>query len=123
MDDLPIAGGATRILELECNLDEVIGAIATRTEAEQRGSVLYATRVDELGTLRLVEISEWLAAVIKACDGSRTVARVLDRLADDLPQLDDEAKRYVSGRLLIGAQTAGFVGIYRQTATPPNLSS
>jgi hypothetical protein len=113
--DVPCARDTTRTLKLEYKLEEIVTSIAARTELEQRGEVFYATRIDDKSTLRLVEISNLLAAVIKECDGSQTVAKVLDRLADDLPQLEEEARSYVSRRLLSGAHAAGFVDIYRPT--------
>jgi radical SAM superfamily enzyme YgiQ (UPF0313 family) len=113
--DVPYARSTSRTLKLQYNLEEIVTSIAAGTEPEQREEVFYATRVDDKGALRLVEISNLLAAVINECDGSQTVARVLNRLADDLPQLEEEARSYVSRRLLIGAHAAGFVEIYRTT--------
>ena len=113
MDDVPQCGRATRTLDLEYNLEEIVWAIANGTEPKQHGAMFYATRVDDMGVLRLVEISRWLAAVIKACDGRQTVAKVLDRLGSDLREVEEEARSYVGERLLVGARTAGFVDIRR----------
>jgi radical SAM superfamily enzyme YgiQ (UPF0313 family) len=121
--DVPCGRGTTRTLKIEYKLDEIVTSIATRTEPERRGEVFYATRLDDKGTLRLVEISNLLAAVIKVCDGNQTVAKVLDRLADDLPQLEEEARSYVSRRLLSGAHAAGFVDIYRPLEVSPQTSA
>jgi hypothetical protein len=111
--DVPCARGTTRTLKFEYKLEEIVTAISARTEAEPRPDVFYATRVDNHGTLRLVEISNLLAAVIKVCDGTHTVAKVIDTLAGNLPQLEEDTKSYVSRRLLSGAHAAGFVDIYR----------
>ena len=116
--DVPCVKGTTRTLKLEYKLEEIVTAISARTEAEPRPEVFYATRIDSLGALRLVEISNVLAAVIKLCDGRRTVAKVLDTLADDLPQLESTTRSYVSERLLNGAHAAGFVDIYRTHGVP-----
>jgi hypothetical protein len=121
--DVPCARGTTRTLKLEYKLEEIVRSIAARREPEQRGEVFYATRVDDRGNLRLVEISNSLAAVIKVCDGSETVAKVLDRLADGLPQLEEEARGYISRRLLSGAHAAGFVEIYRNLESSPHSSA
>jgi radical SAM superfamily enzyme YgiQ (UPF0313 family) len=111
--DVPCAKGTTRTLKLEYKLEEIVTAISARTEVEPRPEVFYATRVDNHGTLRLVEISNVMEAVIKVCDGRHTVAKVLDTLAGDLPQLETGMRSYVSERLLNGAHAAGFVDIYR----------
>jgi hypothetical protein len=111
--DVPCAKGTTRTLKLEYKLEEIVTAISARTEAEPRPEVFYATRVDNHGTLRLVEISNVMEAVIKVCDGRHTVAKVLDTLAGDLPQLETGMRSYVSEKLLNGAHAAGFVDIYR----------
>ena len=116
--DVPCVKSTTRTLKLEYKLEEIVTAISARTEAKRRPEVFYATRVDNQGTLRLVEISNVLAAVIKVCDGRHTVAKVLNTLAGDLPQLESMTRSYVSERLLNGAHAAGFVDIYRPYGVP-----
>jgi len=111
--DVPCARGTTRTLTFEYKLEEIVASIAARTEPEPRAEVFYATRLDDKGDLRIVEISNLLAAVIKMCDGSHTVAKVIDTLAGDLPQLEEDMRSYISRRLLSGAHAAGFVDIYR----------
>jgi hypothetical protein len=57
------------------------------------------------------------------CDGNQTVAKVLDRLANDLPQFEEEARSYVSRRILSGAHSAGFLDIYRPLEVSPHSSA
>lgn len=111
--DVPRTRGTTRTLKLEYKLGEIVTSIAARTEPEPRAEVFYATRLDDKGVLRMVEISNLLAAVIKVCDGSQTVAKVIDTLAGKLPQLEEDTRIYISRSLLSGAHSAGFVDIYR----------
>jgi hypothetical protein len=103
-------------------LEEIVAAVTARTKPEQGEEIFYATRVDNKGAVRLVQISNLLAAVINVCDGSQTVAEVLNKFAAQLPQLDEEVRSEVSRRLLTGAQAAGFVEIYRATRDTPDLA-
>ena len=111
--DVPCARATTRTLKLEYKLEEIVRSIVARTEPESKGEVFYATRLDDKGALRVVEISNLLAAVIEVCDGSLTVAKVIDTLAGDLSPLEEGARSYISQKLLTGAHEAGFVEIYR----------
>jgi radical SAM superfamily enzyme YgiQ (UPF0313 family) len=113
MDDIVNAGAGTQLLTLEYKLEEIVSAVGMKTVPKQRETVFYATRADGKGTLRLVKISSWVAAVIGVCDGSRTVGEVLTTLAENFPELDEGAKSYVSASLLTGTQAAGFVDVSR----------
>jgi hypothetical protein len=113
MEDVPCARSRFRILKLHSKFEEIVASIAARTELAHKEEVFYATRIDDKGVVRLVEISNPLATVIEMCDGSRSVGGVFDRLSYKLFHLDEEARSYVASRLLAGAHASGFVKIYR----------
>jgi radical SAM superfamily enzyme YgiQ (UPF0313 family) len=116
-DDLPLAEGTARVLRLDYNLEEIVSAIATRTNPKPQGIVFYATRVDHKGSLRLVEVSSTVACMINVCDGTRTVGDVLESLGGALLNVDEDARSFAAERLLTGIQAAGFVGIFRAQST------
>jgi radical SAM superfamily enzyme YgiQ (UPF0313 family) len=113
MEDVPCARSRIRTLKLHNKFEEIVASIAARTEPPHQEEVFYATRIDDKGIVRLVEISNPLATVIDMCDGSRSVGGVFNRLSYKLLQLDEEARSYVARRLLAGAHAGGFVEIYR----------
>jgi radical SAM superfamily enzyme YgiQ (UPF0313 family) len=112
-DDLPFAKGTARILRLDYKLEEIVSAIVTRTNPKSQGMVFYATRADQNGSLRFVEVSGIVAAIVNACDGTRTVSDVLESLGGALLNVDEDARSFAAERLLTGIQAAGFVSIYR----------
>jgi radical SAM superfamily enzyme YgiQ (UPF0313 family) len=112
-DDLPLAERTARTLRIDYKLEEIVSAIATRTNPKSQGMVFYATRVDQKGSLRLVEVSSIVACMINVCDGTRTVGEVLESLGGALLNVDEDARSFAAERLLTGIQAAGFVGIYR----------
>jgi radical SAM superfamily enzyme YgiQ (UPF0313 family) len=116
-DDLPFAEGTARILRLDYKLEEIVSAIATRTNPKSQGIVFYAMRVDQNGSLRLVEVSSTVACIINVCDGTRSVGDVLESLGGALLNVDEDARSFAAERLLTGIQAAGFVGIYRAQST------
>lgn len=113
MEDIPHRRPGTRLLKLDCKLDEVVSALANRTDPARREATFYATRVDEGGHLRLVEISPAVAAVVKLCDRKRTVRDIVAGLAENISDLDEELRDYASRRLLMGVQQAGFIHLYQ----------
>jgi radical SAM superfamily enzyme YgiQ (UPF0313 family) len=112
-DDLPSAEGTARIVRLDYKLEELVAAIATRTNLRSQGTVFYATRVDQEGLLRFVEVSSIVAAIVNACDGTRTVGEVIESLRGALLNVDEASRSFVAERLLTGIQATGFVNIYR----------
>jgi hypothetical protein len=103
MDDLPLVKGTASIVRLDYKLEEIVSAIATKTNPKSQGTVFYITRVDPKDCLRLVEISSVVAAIMNVCDGTRTVGNVLD----------EDARSFAAERLFAGIHAAGFVSIYR----------
>jgi len=114
-DDVPFCRCEQRVLHPEYKLEQIVQSIATRSKAEPGDAAWYAMRADGEGRHKMVEISKWMAAVVELCDGQRSVAEILDRLAYELPEVEEEARSYVFGRLLTGAHAAGFVSVHRPT--------
>ncbi|HWZ12368.1 MAG TPA: hypothetical protein VNX22_04440, partial [Acidobacteriaceae bacterium] len=66
------------------------------------------------GRSRLIGISHWMAHVLRACDGSRTMKHVMAQLSSDIPELDEAVRDYVFLRMLEGARAQGFINIHRK---------
>jgi radical SAM superfamily enzyme YgiQ (UPF0313 family) len=115
--DLPCAEGTARIFGLDYKLEEIVSAIATKTTPQSQGMFFYATRVDQNGSLRFVEVSNIVAGIVSACDGTRTVGDILEGLGGALLNVDEEVRSFAAERLLTGIREAGFVSIYRPRST------
>jgi radical SAM superfamily enzyme YgiQ (UPF0313 family) len=112
--DVPLNGNCGEVIELEYSLQEIVKALSSKTEmllAPDRS--FYAIRGSADGDRSLVKISQWLASLIRACDGTRTIEQIVTYLSLEIPEVIEEVKNYVFIRLLEGAQRQGFVIIYR----------
>ena len=116
--DVPSNANFTHVVELQCNLHQIVEALKTRTNPPlQHERTFYAIREFSDGDRSLTKVSRWLASLIRACDGTRTIEEVVTQLSFDIPEVKDEVKSYVFVKLLQGAQTQGFVTIYRTNRT------
>ncbi|HEX8895117.1 MAG TPA: hypothetical protein VF783_17445, partial [Terriglobales bacterium] len=77
----------------------------------------YVTRPVSVGIERLECVSDWMAHLLRLCNGRRRIDEIAERLSSNLPEVDRRLRRYVCMRLLIGAQAQGLIEIYR-SSTP-----
>jgi radical SAM superfamily enzyme YgiQ (UPF0313 family) len=113
-NDMPSNGSFTDVIELQCSLQEIVEALRSKAKLPLGPNrSFYAIRESPDGDRTLTRISNWLAFLIRACDGTRTIGEVVTQLSLDIPEVKEEIKSYVFVRLLQGAQTQGFVTIYR----------
>jgi hypothetical protein len=107
----------TDVVELQFNLQKIIDQLKSRIELPiQFDRTFYAIRELSNGDRSLTNVSEWLAALIRACDGTRTIEEVVTQLSFDILDVDDEFKSYVFLKLIQEAQTQGILSIYRTDA-------
>lgn len=113
-NDVPSNARFTEAIELQCDLQQITEALRSRTGLPlQRDRCSYGVRQSSDGSRSLTKISAWLAALIQACDGTRTIEEVVTQLSFDIPEIKDEDKSYVFINLLQQAQNQGVVAIYR----------
>lgn len=112
--DVPLATKLTNVAELQCSLQQIVETLKTRTSLPLHNErVFYAIRESPDGSRNLVKISAWLAALIGACDGTRTIEEVVAQLSLDIPEVKDEVRSYAFVKLLEEAHAQGVVVIYR----------
>jgi radical SAM superfamily enzyme YgiQ (UPF0313 family) len=117
-NDVPSNTRFTEVIELQCDLQRITEALKSRTRLPlQRDRCFYAVRQSSDGGRRLTKVSSWLAALIQACDGTRTIEEVVTQLSLHIPEVKDEDKSYVFINLLQQAQNQGVVTIYRTNWT------
>jgi len=113
-NDVPSRKGRTRTLELSVDIQQVIELLKVGGEREwMHGRYFYVLREVSRGTDRLEQISDWMAAVLRACDGTRDIQSVSDQLGSDIPEIDSASRSYVCVRLLQEARAQGLINIYR----------
>jgi hypothetical protein len=116
--DVPSTTKFSDIVELQYNLQDIVESLKSRANLPlQHDRTFYAIREVSNGDRSLTKVSGWLAALIRACDGTRTIEEVVTQLSFDIPEVKDEVKRYVFVKLLQGAQTQGLVAIHRTNRT------
>jgi radical SAM superfamily enzyme YgiQ (UPF0313 family) len=116
--DVPSTTKFSDIVELQYNLQDIVESLKSRANLPlQHDRTFYAIREVSNGDRSLTKVSGWLAALIRACDGTRTIEEVVTQLSFDIPEVKDEVKSYVFVKLLQGAQTQGLVAIHRTNRT------
>lgn len=116
--DVPAKKGRTRVLNLSFDIQQVIDALKQGQPDEWRpGRYFYVLREVSRSTDRLDRISDWMAAVLTACDSRNDIQNICDQLAVSIPEVESQLRPYVCLRLLRAAQGEGFIHMYRPTET------
>jgi radical SAM superfamily enzyme YgiQ (UPF0313 family) len=115
-NDVPLTRLKARIIELNCDIQRVVESIKQRIDPVWiRGPHFYLTRPFSNGLNRLYSVSRWVACVLRACDGRRTVEAILEHLAVEIPEVDPQVRDFVYVQLLQESQKLGYIDIYRRT--------
>jgi hypothetical protein len=113
-DDIPLRKYQSRVVELLADLEAVIDAITQCREYEpQVGEHFYVVSQDETNEHPGFEVSRHLAAVVKLCDGQRTVAQVMESLSEYISVTPAAARNMAYECLLDKARSEGLIAIYR----------
>ena len=117
--DVPITTDSGTILELSFDIQSVIEGLKRLAEPKWvRRPHFYLTEKASEGVERLVGVSEWIARVLRACDGQRNVAEVVRYLFPSFSEIDESMRGYTITRLLQGARAQGYLAIHEKTKTP-----
>jgi len=112
--DVPVTKGRGRVLELSFDLQKLIDCLRSGEQSGwPQGSYFYMWREVSRKTDQLEQISDWMAALLRACDGTTDIQAVVRQLASELSNVDASSREYVSLRLLQGAQAQGIIDVYR----------
>lgn len=125
LDHIPVLSETTRVVALPYDIQHVVNSLkAQANAAPQPGTYFYATRKVTKEKCRLVQISDWLAYLLHACDGTRTLSGVVAQLSFDIPEVEEAVREYAFLMLLKGAEAQGFIRICQNpTLLPVNGSS
>ena len=112
--DMPVRKERVVVLKLSYDIQSIVDALKLRAEPVRvRGPHFYVTREASAGTDRLVQVSDWMARLLRICDGRRSIEEIVRQLSAHLPEVEESLRKYVCMRLLDGAQTEKFIAIYR----------
>jgi hypothetical protein len=118
--DVPMKKSDVALVEIDFDLQQVIDALKNRSELVwSRGQHFYAVRfTSDMGDKkgRADKISDWMASLLQACNGHRTIEEVVACLSADLIEIDQAQREYAALQLLEGAWSEGLVEIYRNPA-------
>jgi radical SAM superfamily enzyme YgiQ (UPF0313 family) len=115
--DIPIRSERTIVFDLPFDLQHLIECLQTKTKFVARGGLhSYATMHESKLTERFVELSDWVAGILHACDGQQNLETIVKRLSFGLP--NETARRYIFWRLLQDLWAQDFVEIYRIAEGP-----
>ena len=102
------------VIELEFDIEGIIDALKRQTEpAWAPGVHFYVPLETESGSESLEMVSDWVACAVRACDGTRSIEQVVERLSYEIPTIQQDVRDYAFVRLLEGVHADGFIEIYR----------
>ena len=120
-DDVPARKDRTLVFELSHDIQRVVDALKVgKQPIRSPGARFYVTRPVSAAKARIDQISDWLAYLLRLCDGHRNVESIVKQLSSQLPEVQKSLRRHVCMRLLEGAQAQELIDVYRiaYSATP-----
>ncbi len=116
--DKPVRKKSAVVIELDFDIQGVVEGLRVRSKPLwERGPHYYITREVSAGLDRLVRVSNWMASLLRLCNGRRRIADIIKRLSADLAEVTESRRAYACMRLLGGAQAQNLIDIYRSTAS------
>jgi tRNA A37 methylthiotransferase MiaB len=112
--DIPVRTYHSRVVELSDDLEAAIDAVAQCDSYEPRQGVrFYIVSQADADSHPGFEVSQYLAAVVKLCDGHQTVAEVMKGLSEQVSVTPASARLMAYECLLEKARSEGLIAIYR----------
>lgn len=117
--DIPVRKERVIVFELACDIQHIVDALKLRrTPVRVRGRHFYVTREVSRSIDRVDRVSDWMACLLRLCDGLRSIEEIVPQLSPNLPEVEGRLHEYVCMRLLEGAQAEKFIAIYRTARAP-----
>ncbi len=112
--DIPSTRSDIRVIELSCDIQEVMEFLKLRTTPKfGRSPHFYTKQRAPGGKSQLARISDWMACLLRACDGKQTMEQALQRFSSSISGVDESNRGYVFLRLLDAARKDESILIYR----------
>ncbi len=115
--DRPRRKERVTVIELTYDIQSIIDALKARAEPIWKlGPHFYITREVSAGVDRLDQVSDWMAGLIRLCDGKRDVKDIVKLFSSELSTIAKPLRGYACMRLLAGAQANELLDVYRKSA-------
>ena len=112
--DRPVRKKGVVVIELGFDIQRIIEALKLqRQPVWERGRHYYVTREVSPGVDRLDRVSDWMAGLLRLCNGRRSIEEIVPRLSENLAGVHKALQEHVCMRLLAGAQNQSLIDIYR----------
>lgn len=113
-NDVPVKKEGTTVIEFPRDIQMLIQALRQDSRLPSSHARRFYLRREVLpGIDKIEEISDWLACVLRNCDGRHNIGGVVEQLDRDITELEESVREYTFVRLLAGAHAEGFIEIYR----------
>jgi hypothetical protein len=117
-EDIPVRRQRTVVFEFACDIQRIIDALKLRSKpVRSLGRYFYVTRPASAASIRIDQISDWMAYFLRLSNGTRNVKNIVRKLSTQLPEVERSLREYVCMRLLQGAREERFVDVYRISCT------
>jgi biotin synthase-like enzyme len=117
--DLPVREDQSRVIQLSCELQQVIEAVMECREPNWvYGPHFYVVPQTNVVDNSIYHVSPRIAQVLQACDGRRTIYEVVTQLSNEMPDVPQPLRDYIFVGLLEKARAEGLLAIYRTASEP-----
>jgi hypothetical protein len=112
--DIPVRTYHSRVVELSADLEAVIDAVSQcRPYEPQQGTRFYVVSQADAEAHPGFEVSPYLAAMVRLCEGCRTIAEVMESLSEQIAVTPASARAMAYECLLEKARSEGLIAMYR----------
>ena len=120
MTDVPVWASGTNLIELSCDIQQVINAVKREAEPVWELGPHYYVTLDASDALkRLYGVSRELGRLLQMCDGERNVQVIVKALAHEFADVGKLHQEAVGVRLIEAAVREGLVSIHPTTIQRP----
>jgi radical SAM superfamily enzyme YgiQ (UPF0313 family) len=115
--DKPLRKKRVSVIELSYDIQSIVDSLKLRSSPVwERGPHFYVTREVSAGIDRLDRVSDWMADLLRLCNGRRRIEEIVPRLSVNLPEVKASLRKYVCMRLLVAAHAEKFIDIFRSAS-------
>jgi radical SAM superfamily enzyme YgiQ (UPF0313 family) len=112
--DIPAREWRVIVFELAFDIQRIVDALQNgSTPILVPGPHFYVTREVSRSIDRVDRISDWMAWLLRLCDGRRNIAEIVSKLSSHLSEKEKPFHEYICMRLLAAAQDKKLINLYR----------
>ena len=114
-NDIPIRRDRVVVFELQDDLQAVVNGLKDKTEPVLApGRRYYVTRPVTAVSARIDRVSDWVAHLLRLCNGQRCVTAIAQQMSVRLADIQPSLREHVCTHLLDGIRAQSLVDVYRE---------